>query len=178
MKNDTIQTRKWITTCLMALLTFCLVLTGVFFIAPIEAEAAESEPFTITTDASDTISINVNYSSSAAYSIIDIGENKTVVIEGNGHKYTKIPTTAQHRDEPLLRVEKGTSVTVNNFVFDGGWTDSSDYNDYMNAPLIVVESGGELVLNNCIVQNIYTTKNAKGGGIYVADRRIARSVHG
>ena len=40
MKNDTIQTRKWITTCLMALLTFCLVLTGIFFIASIEAEAA------------------------------------------------------------------------------------------------------------------------------------------
>ena len=41
MKTDTIQTRKWITTCLMALLTFCLVLTGIFFIAPIKAEAYE-----------------------------------------------------------------------------------------------------------------------------------------
>ena len=47
MKNDTIQTRKWITTCLMALLTFCLVLTGIFFIAPIEAEAAVGDEFTV-----------------------------------------------------------------------------------------------------------------------------------
>ena len=47
MKNDTIQTRKWITTCLMALLTFCLVLTGIFFIAPIEAEAAVNDTFTV-----------------------------------------------------------------------------------------------------------------------------------
>ena len=41
MKNDTIQSRNRITTCLLALLTFCLVLTGVFFIAPLEAEAVE-----------------------------------------------------------------------------------------------------------------------------------------
>ena len=48
MKNDTIQTRKWITTCLLALLTFCLVLTGIFFIAPIEAEAASCDESTCT----------------------------------------------------------------------------------------------------------------------------------
>ena len=46
MKTDTIQTRKWIMTCLMSLLTFCLVLTGVFFIAPNEAEAAVGNTFT------------------------------------------------------------------------------------------------------------------------------------
>ena len=45
MKTDTIQTRNRITTCLIALLTFCLVLTGIFFIAPIEAEAAVGETF-------------------------------------------------------------------------------------------------------------------------------------
>ena len=40
MKTESIQKRNWITTCLMALLTFCLVLTGIFFIAPLEAKAA------------------------------------------------------------------------------------------------------------------------------------------
>ena len=47
MKTDTIQTRNRITTCLIALLTFCLVLTGIFFIAPIEAEAAVNDTFTV-----------------------------------------------------------------------------------------------------------------------------------
>lgn len=47
MKTDTIQTRNRITTCLLALLTFCLVLAGVFFIAPIEAEAAVGDTFTV-----------------------------------------------------------------------------------------------------------------------------------
>ena len=47
MKNDTTQSRSRIMTCLMALLTFCLVLTGIFFIAPIEAEAAVGDTFTV-----------------------------------------------------------------------------------------------------------------------------------
>ncbi len=47
MKNDTIHRKKRITTCLLALLTFCLVLTGVFFIAPLEAKAAVGDTFTV-----------------------------------------------------------------------------------------------------------------------------------
>ena len=47
MKNDTIQRKKRITTCLSTLLTFCLVLTGVLLFAPIEAEAAVGDEFTV-----------------------------------------------------------------------------------------------------------------------------------
>ena len=69
MKTDTIQTRKWITKCLWALLTFCLVLTGVFFIAPIEAEAAVGGTFTMD---------NVTY-----MVLSESGEEGTVTVSGS-----------------------------------------------------------------------------------------------
>lgn len=69
MKTDTIQTRKGITRCLMALLTFCLVLTGVFFIAPIEAEAAVGGTFTV-----DNITYMV---------LSESGEEGTVTVSGS-----------------------------------------------------------------------------------------------
>ncbi len=47
MKTHTTQTRKWITACLMALLTFCLVFAGMFFLAPVKAEAAVGETFNV-----------------------------------------------------------------------------------------------------------------------------------
>ena len=152
MKNDTIQTRKWITTCLMALLTFCLVLTGIFFIAPIEAEAAEATTATI--------------EQSMKIQSFDIGENKNVIIEGNGHKLTKYlySESWQTGSTPLIRVEKGSTVTINNLVLDGGRIEEMDY---IKTPLIVVDPGGTLIMNNCIIQNVETRGVSRGGGIRV-----------
>ncbi len=42
-----LKSRKWITTCLVALLTFCLVLAGMFFFAPIKAEAWVGQTFKV-----------------------------------------------------------------------------------------------------------------------------------
>ena len=152
MKNDTIQSRKWITTCLMALLTFCLMLTGIFFIAPIEAEAAEASTATI--------------EQSMKITSFDIGENKNVIIEGNGHKLTKYlySESWQTGSTPLIRIEKGSTVTINNLVLDGGRIEEMDY---IQTPLIVVDPGGTLIMNNCIIQNVETRGVSRGGGIRV-----------
>ena len=88
MKNDTIQRKKRITTCLMALLTCCLVLTGIFFIAPIEAEAAVGDTFTV-----DNITYEV---------LTETGNTFTVEVCGNTlteNTSVVIPATVQYLDK-------------------------------------------------------------------------------
>ena len=69
MKTDTMRNKGWITASILSLLTFCLVLTGIFFIAPIEAEAAVGGTFTV-----DNITYMV---------LSESGEEGTVTVSGS-----------------------------------------------------------------------------------------------
>ena len=117
MKTDTIQTRNRITTCLMALLTFCLVLTGVFFIAPLEAEAAEGDTFVV-----DNIEYTVLTEEEGNYTVEVSGNTLTsktaVVIPStvtNGthtYKVTAIASASSNTDSAFGRSTYLTSVSI------------------------------------------------------------------
>ena len=164
MKNDTIQTRKWITTCLMALLTFCLVLTGIFFIAPIEAEAATLpsiyfdneeefnayygyEPLT-----ESTYELTADRTIDNTYCGYIIPSGKNVTINGNGYTIyiTDDDAGVNNRDMTLFKVSSSATLTLNNvnivvrkLVGDG------TYNDYAN--IIDTDLYSVVNVNNCTI---------------------------
>ena len=117
MKTDTIQTRKWITTCLMALLTFCLVLTGIFFIAPIEAEAAEGDTFvvdnieyTVLTEEEGNYTVEVSGNTLTSKTAVVIPS--TVTNDTHTYKVTAIASASSNTDSAFGRSTYLTSVSI------------------------------------------------------------------
>ncbi len=125
MKTDTIQTRKWITKCLMALLCFCLVLTGMLFIAPIEAEAAVGDNFlvdgivyTVLSEEEGDRRVSVTANTLTESTAGDIPQT----IENNGVEYTvtAIGTNAFQNCTYLTKIElPATLTTINARAFTG-----------------------------------------------------------
>ncbi len=125
MKTDTIQTRKWITTCLVALFTFCLVLAGMLFITPIEAEAAVGDNFlvdnivyTVLSEAEGDKRVSVTAHTLTENTELDIPET----VENNGTVYTvtAIGTNAFQNCTYLTKVElPATLTTINARAFTG-----------------------------------------------------------
>ena len=117
MKTDTIQTRKWITTCLMALLTFCLVLTGIFFIAPIEAEAASNTERYTAHEQAQTLSgtYTLGTSTTSTYGWV-VPANTTVTINGNNLTVSK----QEGNGYPLYMVERGATLIINDLTIYKG----------------------------------------------------------
>jgi len=125
MKTDTIQTRKGITTCLMALLTFCLVLTGIFFIAPIKAEAAVGDNFlvdgivyTVLSEEEGDKRVSVTANTLTESTAVDIPQT----VENNGVEYTvtAIGTNAFQNCTYLTKIElPATLTTINASAFTG-----------------------------------------------------------
>ena len=178
MKNDTIRTRKWITTCLMALFTFCLVLTGIFFIAPIEAEAATLpsiyfdsedeyyayygyEPLT-----ESTYELTADRTIDNTYYGYIIPSGKNVTINGKGHTIyiTDDDAGGNNRDMTLFKVSSSATLTLNNvnivvrkLVGDG------TYNDY--ASIIDTDLYSVVNVNNCTIDG---SENELTRG-YIAD---------
>ena len=157
MKTDTIQSRKWITKCFMALLTFCLVLTGIFFIAPIEAEAAtlpsiyfdnEDEYYAYhgyepLTESTYELTADRTIDNTYCGYIIPSGEN--VTINGNGHTIYIIDDDPglNNRDMTLFKVSSSATLTLNNVnIVVRKFVSTNTYNDFATNK---VQIGGQYV---------------------------------
>ena len=164
MKTESIQHRKWITKCFMALLTFCLVLTGIFFIAPIEAEAAtlpsiyfdNEEEFNAyygyepLTESTYELTADRTIDNTYCGYIIPSGEN--VTINGNGHTIYIIDDDPglNNRDMTLFKVSSSATLTLNNVnIVVRKFVSTNTYNDFAN--IIDTDLYSVVNVNNCTI---------------------------
>ncbi len=101
-----LKSRKWITTCLMALFTFCLVLAGVFFISPIKVEAAVGDTFTL----NNGMRYKILTEQEGDYTVEISKVNKDIWISSG---YDEIPSIVEYNGKEYTVVGVGESAFMN-----------------------------------------------------------------